>query len=213
MRLWFTNIYAVVIAAILVFMGKGDNVSLLDFDPTLFLVLFGLILSVLGFLVVVAVSVGYEQYMLYIVMVFYSWNKMEFFRHSTKPVHFRTVHRCFYEITTAFFAVLSLFEVFQAQISFMLVFIAIFFTIEVLYQLFWKRYSKDRWLFTDILREDTKGEYRNDWEKWFRDPDKDFWRKIIEDARQKGILEDKKSWIQKILSWGKQPREEEDNTF
>lgn len=185
-RLWFTNIYAAIVAAILVFMGEAD------FGPILALTLFGLILSVLGFMVVITLSLGYAHHETDIIMIFYYWDKMEFYRHPKKPFFFFNMQRYFYEITIALFAVLFLFYAFQSWTSLavfpehlvwpILVF-AIAFVIEGLYRLKWNQYFSECWRFDEALREDTERRYRQEWDKLKKDLN--FRRKIIKDAKKR----------------------------
>lgn len=179
-RLWFTNIYAVVVAAVLVFIGNAAYGVLADFDSAALLALFGLILSVIGFLVVTALTLGYLHHMTDIDMVFYYWDKMEFFRHPRKPALFGSAHRWFFEITIGLFAVLLLIYLPQAWTSLppfhdypgllILTFITIFIVIEGLYRCEWKKYSNDCVRFRKALKYDFDKEYRKKWEKYFKDP-------------------------------------------
>ena len=135
-------------------------------------------------------TLGYLHHITDIVMIYYYWDKMEFYRHPKKPIRFGNVHRWFYEITIALFSVLSLFYLSQAweplavfhehPIWFIGVSIFIFVHIEGIYQLIWKKYFEKCMLFIRALRNDTEGRYR-DWDKWFKDLN--FRTKIIEDAR------------------------------
>ncbi len=217
-RLWFTNIYAVVLAAILVFSGKIEFNQQADFVLAFFLASFGLVLSVIGYFVVIAVSLGYDHYIGDITMILYYWDKMEFYRHPEKPATFRDVHRLLYEITIALFAALLLFYacLFYAyrasedcnsptislvqMILLIVAFIAIFSIIKILYHCRWKWYATECKNFKKALQYDFDGEYREKWDKYFKDPRrkgiatkaKDIRKEVIDKA---GISPDKECWI------------------
>ena len=166
---------------------KGDP------SPTFLLILFVLILSVLGFLMVTALSLGHMNYIMNITVILYHSDRMEFYEDPKKPVHFKTLCRYFYEFTIALFTALMLFyghEIWPALTLFhehpallSFVFAGIFVIIELLHRLLWKRYFKDRKHFIEVLQEDTEGFYRKKWKEWFKKPD--FWRHILKDAKKR----------------------------
>ncbi|KYK34626.1 MAG: hypothetical protein AYK18_13925 [Theionarchaea archaeon DG-70] len=190
-RLWFTNIYVAVVAAILVFMRKICCCEQPNSDLTLVLVIFGLVLSVLGFQVMISLSLGYDHHITDIIMIFYYWDRMEFYRHPGKPFLFMSALRYFHEITIVLFAALTLYygylawerlAVFHNQPVWLIgISLIIFAHVEGLYRWRWEEYIKDNWRFARALRKDTERRYE-DWDKWFKDPD--FRRKIIEDAKK-----------------------------
>jgi hypothetical protein len=180
MRLWFTNIYAVVVAGILVFMGETTELG-----PVLLFLSFGLILSVLGLLIVIAASLGYENYFINIVTILYYWDKMEFFNVPSKPVHFRSMHRCFYEITIALFGALLQFYLLKIVILAIFVFIGIFLILEGVYRIKLKKYFELRWAFTKALLHDTERFYRRHWDILFKNTDPEF-REIVADRWRTG---------------------------
>ena len=190
-RLLFTNIYAAVIAAILVFMRKTSCCEQPNSELTLVLISFGLILSVFGFQVMISLSLGYDHHISDVIMVFYRWNKMEFYRHPDKPVYFMNVLRYFYEITITLFASLFLYYGYQAWEGLVIfhyhplwltvVSVIIFGHIEMLYRWKWEPYFKENWRFQRALRNDIERRYE-DWEKWFIDLN--FRRNIIRDAEE-----------------------------
>lgn len=163
-------------------MGKQETDSVL----TLVLVLFGFILSVLGFQVMVALSLGYDHHISDIVMIFYYWKKMEFYRHPKKPVLFMSALRYFYEITIALFAALSFYYGYQVWdllaifhdrlILPFLIFILFLAHTDLLYRWRWEGYLKDTWRFTRALQNDTEGLYRD----WFKHLD--FRTEVVKDA-------------------------------
>ena len=177
-RIQFTSIYAAIVTAILYFIRKADCSYPRDIVPILLLVLFGLVLSIIGFLIVITLSLGYEHHITDIYMIFYRWNKMEFYRHPPKPIYFMNIHRWFYEITIALFAALLLYYGFDNW-TFLVVSVIIFVHIEGFYQLWWKKYIEECWEFEAALRSDTEGRYRKEWDKWFNPLD--FRRRIVED--------------------------------
>lgn len=182
-----------VVAAILVFIREVDSGNQASSDPTLLLALFGLLLSVLGFLVVIALSLAYGYYITEIVLILYRWNTMEFFSPPKKPFSFMNVQRYFFEITIAFFAVLLLFLASQTWGSLLPfhehpmwcvgVFVIISVIAELLYRSRWRKYVKDNWRFMAALRNDSTGIYRDNWDTWFKDLN--FRRNIIKDAKRK----------------------------
>lgn len=192
-RLWFTNIYAVVAAAILALLREISSSQQEYFVPALLLTSFGFMLSVIGFLVVVSTSLGYLHYIADITMIVYHWDKMEFYKHPGKPIRFGDVHRWLYEITTALFLTLLLYYIGLCYIDnnllrlllSVLAFIATLSFIQLFYWLRWSKYFDECWKFARILKDDTEGRYRSDWDKWFRNPN--FQERIIEDAREKKV--------------------------
>ena len=195
-RLWYTKIYVAAVGALLVFMlqaGYGDQT---DFGSIPALALFGLILSEMGFVVIIDASLGYIHYITDIVMIYYYWDTMEFYTHPAKPVYFTKLLLFFYEFMSALFAVLYLlyasqiwipYQLFQEYLILLpLVFGIILTGMEGLYRLRWRRYFMENWDFVRTLKSDVEGYYRSEWETWFKDPD--FRRKIIIDAREREIL-------------------------
>ncbi len=173
-RIWFTNIYAIVVAAILVFIGNAIYGESADFGAAILLALFGLILSVIGFLIVVALSLGYLHHICDIVIVYYYWNKMEFYRHPGKPVRFGSAHRWFFEITIALFFVLIVLYSLQATVLpeprfihwllLALLWIGFSKIIEEFYKRKWKKEYVDECIdFMKTLRNDTTRIYMHDW--------------------------------------------------
>ncbi|MBU7012406.1 MAG: UbiA prenyltransferase family protein [Theionarchaea archaeon] len=205
-RIWFTNIYAIIVAAILVFLGGKGFSQPADFVSAFLLASFGLIASLVTFLMIIAVSLGYDHYIVDITMILYYWDKMEFYRRPGKPVTFRKVHRWFFEITIALFATLLVYYASQ-KTAFLgvfnehwgvpvLTFFIVFVIIEVLYQCRWEKYSSQCARFKKALRYDFDGKYRKEWSKWFKDPRcgkktitaEEIQKKVIEDAVERGIL-------------------------
>jgi len=182
----------VVVAAILYFIAEINKDSETASVPILALALFGLILSVLGLKVMIALSLAYEHHKTDIIMIFYYWDKMELYRHPKRPVFFVGELRRFYEITIVLFAALSLYyghlvwgplELFHNHPLWLLMISAIIFIhIEGFYKLRWEQYFAESWRFTRILRNDTERRYEN-WDKWFTCLD--FRRKVIEDAENR----------------------------
>lgn len=234
--LWFTNIYAAIVAAILVFIGElsknqqQDSLLVLtgvinenqqpDFGPILVLVLFGFILSIFGFCIVIAQAHGHHNYIMNIVTICYRWNLMEFYANPRKPFYYKRVHRWFYEVTTALFIVLFLYYIsydwiflkmlleYKVLLPVMLILFWIF--IEGVYQCKWRAYAVEVEDFKDALRNDTEGIYRDNWERWFKGPE--FWKAIAEDVRKRKIKEEEEEekecmilrmfcWICRILNW------------
>ncbi len=200
--LWFTSIYAAVVAGILAFIAETYKNNSTDLGPTPLLAFFGLILSLVGFLITVALTLGHHDHKMNVSAILYYWDKMEFFVFPKKPFRYKTAHRWFFEITISLFAVLSLFyapkswnflAIFQEQRFLVITAIIILVFIEVLYQWRWEKYSIERFLFRKALLKDKKGKYRNNWDYWFEQPE--FWKKITKDALANGIIEDEKPWI------------------
>lgn len=173
-RLWFTNIYAVIVAAILVFVGNAVYSESPDYGSAVLLTLFGFILSIIGFVIIIALSLGYLHHIVDIVVVYYYWNKMEFYKHPRKSVHFGAAHRWFFEITIALFLVLSLSYSNQAEIlpelpliqwiPCPLLWVITFVGIEIVYWKTWeKKYSGKCIEFMNELRNVPKEDYRKDW--------------------------------------------------
>ena len=194
-RLWFTNIYAVVLAAILVYMGEIGSREDIGFGSIFLLASFGVILSIVGYLVVIAVSLGYDHYIGDITMILYYWDKMEFYRRPGKPVTFRKVHLWFFEITIVLFSVISLYSLFQVlrenPLWLIPVSIVIFVFVKAFYHYRWEKYSTECALFKKALQYDFDGKYREKWDEYFKDPRKFIGKKTItaEEIRRR-VIED-----------------------
>ena len=151
--LWFTNIFAAIMAAILFFIGQlgfGDQINLI---PILLLAFFGLILSVVGFHIVIALSLGHQNYILNVVVILYRWKKSFFYRDWEKGVHYKVWHRYFFETIIALFLVLLLFCIWGYLFSlerflehliwliaaFISIWALIFVGIEIYFQKRWKK--------------------------------------------------------------------------
>lgn len=115
--LWFTNIFAAIMAAILVFMGQIGFSDQINLIPILLLVFFGLILSVVGFFIVIAFSLGHQNYIMNVVVILLCWKKSIFYRDWEKGVHYKEWHRYFFEIIFALFAVLLIFCILGSLLS------------------------------------------------------------------------------------------------
>lgn len=152
--LWFTNIYAAVVVAILVFIAEIETNKPADsapiyFAPMLLLSSFGLILSALGFFMVIALSLGHQNYIMNIVVILDHWDEKKFYKDPEKPFHFKTVHRWIFEFTTALFVVLFLFYLSRTWIFlpsfhehpiwFIPLFVISFAIIEELFRKKWKK--------------------------------------------------------------------------
>ncbi|KYK34620.1 MAG: hypothetical protein AYK18_13895 [Theionarchaea archaeon DG-70] len=78
------------------------------------LCLFLLILSVLGFRVVISQSLGHHNYIINVLMILECWGKTGFFKNPKKPFFLKRSCRKFYEATIAFFFTLFVFFAFYA---------------------------------------------------------------------------------------------------
>lgn len=186
---WFTNIYVAVVVAVLAFMRQQA-----DFGQTLVLLLFGLILSVLGFFIMISLTLGYQNYIMNVVTICYRWNLLEFYANPEKPIFYKSVHRWLFEITIALFSVLLFSYGCQGLISrtlshksqvvltvvFVIIVLGIAYGIDQLYKRTWRKYGGERQAYIKVLREDTEGKYRKEWDSWFKKPE--FWKKITKDA-------------------------------
>jgi hypothetical protein len=142
---------------------------------------------------VISLSLAFDHHKADTTMILYYWDKMEFHRHPKRPVFFVNVNRQLYETTTALFAVLLLYYASQKTTSLagicnnplglILVFGTVIVIIEVLYRMKWEKYFKESWRFERVLRNDTEGRYRKDWDIWFKDLN--FRRNIAKDAKRK----------------------------
>ncbi|KYK34615.1 MAG: hypothetical protein AYK18_13870 [Theionarchaea archaeon DG-70] len=196
---WFTNIYVAIVTAIFYFIRNTGGSHQTDFGPILMLALYGLILSVFGFMIVIALSLGHHNYIMNIVTICYRWDVMEFYANPGKPVFLKRVFRYLYEITSALFGALLLFYVFRAW-TFLAVFrgyliwllmlfaiIIIFAALEgLLYRRKWSKHVTERKDFVKTLRNDTGGIYRKEWDIWFKKPE--YWKEITHNARARGII-------------------------
>jgi len=177
-------------AAILAFIAEIESRSA-NPTPVLLLSSFGFILSVIGFMVVISLSLGYAHYIGDITMILYYWDKMEFYRHPKKPATFRDVHRRFFEITIVLFTVLFLFYLSRTweplavlhehPIWLIGISIIILIHIEGVYRWKFEKYATECARFKKALQNDFEGKYRDDWENWFKKPSAR--ERIIEDAK------------------------------
>lgn len=203
-RLWFTNIYAVVLAAILVLIGE----NVLDKFSSLLLASFGIILSLIGYMVVIAVSLGYDHYIGDITLILYYWDKMEFYRRPGKPITFRNVHRWFFEITIVLFSGFILHYLFQTfnvdSVWLIPTSILILAAVKAWYHCNWKEHSTECARFKKALQYDFDGKYREKWDEYFKDPRhgritigaREIRKEIIEDAVKRKIIPPyKECWI------------------
>ena len=156
------------------------------------LCLFLLILSVLGFRVVISQSLGHHNYIINVLMILECWGKTGFFKNTKKPFFLKRSCRKFYEATIAFFFTLFVFFAFYAikgkvpdtitfiqGIFFIVVFSFIYFFIEhVLYKYKWSRYSMGRRLLIEAIRKGEKKFYRPDWDLQLEDEGSDLWKEI-----------------------------------
>ena len=172
--------------------GSGQPNSTDSMSLFALLTFFVLLLSLLGFLIVIALSLGHMNYIMNITVILYYSDQMEFYEDPKKPVHFKTMCRYFYEITIALFTVLSLFygsplwsplDIFyENPLMLFLVFIVVFISIEGLQLLLWRKYFRDRKDFIEVLQKDTERFYAKDWPRWFKKPN--FWIGILKDAKK-----------------------------
>ena len=202
-RLQFTSIYLVVATAILYLTGNtlyngnpGNSAALSEYFTVLLLASFGLIFSVIGFYILNALSLGYEHHISNIVMIFYYWDIMEFYRHPQKPTFFARAHRWFFEVIISLFTVFILYILLLSQTSSIFFCCILFalplpiaFLIEKVYRKTWGKYSVDCARFKRALLSDFGGtEYGSDtkkWEEWFRDPNyPDSMAKVLENQRK-----------------------------
>ena len=117
----------------------------------------------------IALSLGHQNYIMNIVVILDYLGKTRFYKDWKKPLHYKTVHRWFFEITVALFAVLlllygskdwaSLAFLHEHPISFLLVLIIIFVHIEILFRFTWKKAFDDR-------------------ERFIKERHEDFWEKL-----------------------------------
>ena len=155
------------------------------------LIIFGLALSISGFLIVIATSLGYLHYIADIVMIVYYWNRMEFYKHQEKPIRFGDVHRLLFEFSIALFITLLLLHITHSGTSPVLfpplvwpfIVLGIFVFIEWVFRLTWRKYFRECWNFASILKNDTEGRYRSDWNRWFKNPN--FHERIMGDAEKR----------------------------
>lgn len=185
-------------AGALIFMSKIDYDQPMNLLLALSVSLFLLILSVLGFGVVISQSLGFQNYIMNVLMILNYWKKTGFYKDPKKPFFLKRSYRYFYEITIWFFMAFSLFFAYQflsqnldptgllykvlISIPFraflIILLMAAPFLIEmVLYRRRWKKYSMKRLLLIKALRNGI-GLYQPDWDKQFEEKDSNLWKKI-----------------------------------
>ncbi len=191
----FTSVYSAIVAGALVFMSQIDYSQQINLGIALLLSIFLLAFSWLGFKVVISQSLGHLNYILNVLMILDRWNKTGFYKDPKKPFFLKRAYRNFYEYIIGFFAVLSLFYIFQIfnltkqrrDILFspllMILFIAVpfivFYFIEnVLYRCKWKKYTEKRKLLIKALRKSKKRLFQPDWDEQFEDMESELWEKI-----------------------------------
>jgi len=184
---WFTNIYIVAVAAILAFIrDTNDNLAFV-------LISFGLILSVFGLFIVIALTQGHHIYITNIVTICYRWNVMEFYADHKKAFYLKRVHRWFFEVTVVLFAALFLHylsQVWTLPLAFREYWIwitavsaiIIWAATKVMYRYEWDKHTRDWRDYRKVLRNDNKGEYRNEWDTWFKKPE--FWKEIARNPKE-----------------------------
>jgi hypothetical protein len=191
-RLQFTSIYLVVATAILYFTGTILDNGNPEYFTALLLASFALIFSVIGFYVLAALTLGYEHHISDIVMIFYYWDIMEFYRHPQKPTYFERAHRWFFEFLISLFIVLILYISLKhlnshdppCWILFALP-LPIVLLIEKAYQKTWGKDYMECVRFSRALRNDFMRSYGKKWEDWFRDPNyPDSMAKVLENQRK-----------------------------
>ena len=187
--LWFTNIYAAIVAGALVFMSRIYYTQTPRVALALLISIFLLIFSVLGFRVVIALSLGHQSYIINVLMILDYWNKTGFYKDPKKPFFFKRSYRNFYEVTIALFTALSLFYALQIcapgmsiygylALSIAMLIIVFLFIEKVLYRCCWRKYSEKRYLLIKALRKSKGGFYRHNWDDQLENEDSDLWKKI-----------------------------------
>lgn len=188
----FTSIYGAIVAGALVFMSRIDLEESINFALASLLSLFLLVLSGLGFRVVVSQSLGHHNYVLNVLMILDCWNKTRFYKNPKKPCFLKESCRQFYEITIAFFVTLFFFYVFYAfegkapdtvsfkqVLVFFVIFLLLFISIGKLYRWKWGMYATKRRLFMAALRK-SKGEFckYDNWDEDLENENSDLWKDI-----------------------------------
>ena len=176
-------------------MSQMDFSNSLNYGLALTLSTFVFIFSMLGFFMVIALSLGHKNYIMNILVILEFWNKTGFYKDPQKPFHFKIVYRWLYEITISFFAALSFFfasriwptisekvlsllyrvwripSSLDDAILFFLVF-AIFTTgIKLYYLICLRKHFRNRDEFIAALQRSKGGIYRLDWDKLIGNPD------------------------------------------
>ena len=105
--LWLSNVFAAVVAAILVYWSRTGP----EAEFTFFLALFGLFFSLIVFFIVIALSLGYEHYLTDVMIILHHWKRIDFYRHPYKPFHFKKVYRYFYQFAIALFAAIMMYSI------------------------------------------------------------------------------------------------------
>lgn len=181
-----------VVGAILAFMSQMDFEKQIYRGIAVSLCTFILIFSILGFLMVIALSLGHKNYIMNILVILNYWNKTGFYKDPEKPFHFKVVYRWLYEATIAFFAALtSLFVLlcleppatdlelsYEHAILFVGVFFAVLAIMKGLYKLKWEKAFTDRDKFIRALQECKRSVYREDWDQWLSKKKSGFWKEI-----------------------------------
>jgi hypothetical protein len=184
--LWFTNIYAIVVAAVLAFMSRLPPTS----DPAVlpfFLSLFALIFSVFGFMIAISQSLGHKNHLMNVLVILNYWEKTGFHKDPEKPFHFKTVYIWFYAAAIIFFAVLSGFNLRLILLELIILGIMVFIVIFIFYLSICRKEFKKRNVFLKTLRKTKESIYHPDWDHWFED--KEIWREIKKQAKNKNMDE------------------------
>ena len=184
------------VAAILAFLGGIYSNQPVDipnfglFHQILIPILlsFAFILSVIGLRVIVTLSLGYEHYLTDITMITYFWNEMVFYRHPSKPFHFKEVYYWFYMITICLFSFLLSYYVFQslnwseksAFISFAIT-LVVFTVLLQQKSALWKQKFGELEELREILKKDTERKIYNGWDGLVK---KASFRDILEEAKR-----------------------------
>ena len=149
---WFTSIFDAVVAVILVFM-KQTCCQQTNPNLMLLIALFGLALSVMGFFILMALSLGHQNYIMNVIVILHKMGKTRYYIDWKKPVHYKDFHRMFFEIAIGLFAALFLFYgshvwdslvAFQNSAILILIVSVVFLHIEAVYRLTWKKHFDKR---------------------------------------------------------------------
>lgn len=190
-------------------MSQMDFGNILNYGLALTLSIFVFIFSILGFFMVIALSLGHKNYIMNILVILEFCNKTGFYKDPQKPFHFKIVYRWFYEITISFFAALSfffasrvwptisekvlsvLYRVWRIPSSYgdavlsILAFALTIFVFKLYYLICLGKHFKKRNEFIAALQRSKGGIYRLDWDTLIGNPDLD---KIIAKAEKESNL-------------------------
>lgn len=179
--LWFTNIYAIVVAGVLAFMSQNHGqlpISVSNSNLFILLSAFLLSFSVLGFMVVMSQSLGFKNHIMNVLVIMNCWQITGFQKDPEKPIHFKKVYELFYRTAILIFTAFLAFYLFKnLACVIVLAFISII-VVEAAYRCICKSEFEKRDDFIKALRMIQGNVFQQNWDEQFGDKTSELWKNI-----------------------------------